>query len=170
MTNTEFDELVGGEARPVVLDIWAPWCSPCRSMKPHFEELGEEFSDRARVVAINADESHDLATRLKIYAIPTVLVYHGGRETARRMGAQSATDLRALFTAAVEGRPVPKLTNRTRIVRVLGAALALGFAERVDPSWPMYAAGGLLFFSAIHDRCPIWQAITGFFRAKTSEG
>jgi len=170
MTNEEFDALVASEERPIVLDIWAPWCTPCRAMKPIFEKLGEEFSDRARVVAINADESHDLVARLKIYAIPTVLVYRGGRETSRRMGAQGAADLRALFTAAVEGRTAPKLTNRTRIVRILAAALAIGFAERVDPSWPLYAFGAGLFFSAIHDRCPVWQAIVGLFKKSPAEG
>lgn len=169
MTVDQFETLVTDGPRPVVVDVWAPWCGPCRAMKPVFEKLADEYSDRAKVVAINADESPELASHLEIFAIPTVLVYSGGAETARRMGAQGAGDLRTLFSAAVEGKEVPKLTNRKRFTRLALAILAIAAAGGIEPSWPAYLAGGLLVFSAVHDRCPVWQAIVGLFRPKAAD-
>ncbi len=168
MTLTEFDTIVADQDRPTILDIWAPWCGPCKMMKPHFDALAEEYGDRARVVAVNADESPEIAKQLKIFSIPTVVVYRGGQEVARRKGAQNESDLRALFEAVATGRDVPAMSNRTRFFRIAVAALAAGLAGRVEPSWPLQAAAAFLFLSAIHDRCPIIQALKRPFSRPTS--
>lgn len=169
MTYLEFESLVARAHAPVIIDLWAPWCGPCKAMKPHFDALATDYGDRASVVAINADESPEVAARLQISVIPTVVVFRGGREVARRMGAQSESDLRGLFEAAVEGREIPKLTNRTRFLRIAAAALLAGLAGETDPSWPMWVAAGGFFFAAIHDRCPIMQAIRARFRRQPAE-
>ena len=159
MELTEFEAVVSDSDRPTIIDVWAPWCGPCKAMKPHFDSLAEEYGERARVLAINADESPDVVERLQVYAIPTVVVFRGGAEIARRKGAQSAGDLRELFEAAVEGREVPVLSNRMRFVRIAGAVGAAALAGRMDPAWPMQILAAILFASAIHDRCPIIQAL-----------
>lgn len=161
MNIEQFRGLVAESQQPVILDIWAPWCGPCKAMKPHFDQLSGEFSDSARVVAINADESPEVARELGIASIPTVLVYRGGTEVARRIGAQSAGDLRNLFEAAVAGRSIPRLTNRTRFLRIAAAALFAGLAGELDPSWPMWIAAAGMFMLAVHDRCPLLQMLRG---------
>lgn len=168
MTQHEFTALIDSETRPVILDIWAPWCGPCKAMKPIFDALAEEYDDRARVVAVNADESPEVAASLRVSAIPTVIVMHNGAEVGRRLGAQSETDLRAMFDAAVEGRDVPKLTSRARLVRLVGAVALAIVAQGATPQWPMYAAAGLLAFSAVHDRCPLWQGLMQVVRRVTT--
>jgi thioredoxin len=168
MTLTEFDAIVADQDRPTILDIWAPWCGPCKMIKPHFDALAEEYGDRARVVAVNADESPEIAERLKIFSIPTVIAYRGGQEVARRKGAQNESDLRALFEAVATGQDVPAMSNRTRFIRIAAAALAAGLAGRVEPSWPLQAGAAFLFMSAIHDRCPIMQALKHPFTRTTS--
>ena len=168
MELNEFKALVADPNKPVILDVWAPWCGPCKAMKPHFDSLAEEFSESARVMAINADESPGIVDELKVYTIPTVVVYRGGADIARRRGAQSPGDLRGLFEAAVEGREVPALTGRTRFLRIAGAVLAAFAAGRIDPSWPMQILAVVLFASAIHDRCPIIQALKRPFTGRAT--
>ncbi len=159
MTLTEFNAAVERTDRPTIIDVWAPWCGPCKAMKPAFDSLSAEYGDRAQVLAINADESSEIAQALSIFAIPTVVVYRGGTEVARRKGAQSEADLRGLFAAAVDGRDLPAIRRGTRMLRVAGAVLAAVLAGRMDPAWPMQLVAMGLFVSAIHDRCPIIQAL-----------
>lgn len=159
MTLTDFNAAVAETDRPTIIDVWAPWCGPCKAMKPAFDALSTEYGDRAQVLAINADENPEIAQALSIFAIPTVVVYRGGTEVARRKGAQSEADLRGLFAAAVEGRDLPAMRGGTRVLRVVGAVLAAVLAGRMDPAWPMQLVAMGLFVSAIHDRCPIIQAL-----------
>ncbi len=160
MIYSEFEQRINGDAdRPTVIDVWAPWCGPCKAMKPHFESLSGEFGSQAQVLAINADESPEVVEQLGITGIPTVLVFRGGQEVARRMGAQSEKDLRGLFEAAVSGAQIPKVNNVARMVRIFAAALAMGLAGQFEPAWPLQAAAVGLFIWAIHDRCPIIQAL-----------
>lgn len=130
-------------------------------MKPVFDRLADEFEGRARVVAINADESPEVAKALQIYAIPTVLIFRDGKETARRMGALGETDLRSLFEAAIEGRALPTGSGLSRFARIAGAVGAYALSGYVKPAWALQIVAAGLFVWAIHDRCPIIGAIKG---------
>ena len=169
MTYNEFRSLLNAANAPVIVDVWAPWCGPCKMMKPVFDRLADEFAGRARVVALNADESPEVAGALRIHAIPTVLVFRAGKEEARRMGALGEADLRALFEAAVDGRPLPAVSNRARVARIVGAVAAYVAAGAVEPAWILQTVAVLLFAWAIHDRCPIIGALKGLIPGQRME-
>jgi len=144
---------------PKIVEFWAPWCVPCRQMEPILEELSEEYRGSVETIRINADEHPDLATRLKIYTIPTVLLVQGGAERARRSGVQSRSDLSGMYVAARDGGEVAALSNRSRFFRI-AIAVAIGMmAQEFPVQWPFFLTAGAVFFSAIHDRCPLWQAV-----------
>jgi thioredoxin 2 len=72
---------------PVVVDLWAPWCGPCRFLGPILEELSREYGGRLKVVKVNVDDNPELAQRFDARSIPTMLVLKGGRPVDRIVGA-----------------------------------------------------------------------------------
>lgn len=159
MTLTDFQTATANTDRTTIIDVWAPWCGPCKAMKPAFDSLAEEYGERARVLSVNADESQEVLQEYGVFTVPTVLVFHGGSEIARRKGGQSEADLRALFEAAVEGGEIPGINNRSRLLRIAAAIAAAFLSLYVEPAWPLQLGAALLFGLAIHDRCPILKAL-----------
>ena len=80
-----FHEEVLNSEKPVLLDFWAPWCGPCRMIAPQVEQIASERSD-VRVAKVNVDENPELASRFRIYSIPTLAVMKEGREVSRTTG------------------------------------------------------------------------------------
>jgi thioredoxin 2 len=89
-----FAEVAERSTIPVVVDIWAPWCGPCRAVGPVLEDLAREFAGRCKLVKINADAAPGTARRLGAQAIPTIVLLDGGREVARQVGAAPAHQMR----------------------------------------------------------------------------
>jgi thioredoxin 2 len=75
---------------PVVVDVWAPWCGPCRVMGPEFEKAAAVVEPEMRFLKLNSDENQDLSARLGIRGIPTMILFKGGKEVARTSGAMAA--------------------------------------------------------------------------------
>ena len=71
---------------PVVVDFWAPWCGPCRTLSPTIEKLAGEYDGRVKVGKMNTDENMETPGSLRITAIPTVLVFQQGKEVERLVG------------------------------------------------------------------------------------
>jgi thioredoxin 1 len=135
-------------------------------MAPHLATIGGEYTGRVEVWKINADEHPDVVRDLKIFGIPTLVVYSGGVEVARRTGGMTVASIRGLFERALAPVPEPGSapahrgpTDYERWLRIAVALALLILAAFTG--WPLVLllAAAAVFFSAIHDRCPIWQAI-----------
>jgi thioredoxin 2 len=82
----------------VVVDLWAPWCGPCRFVSPILEQLSREWAGRLKVVKVNVDENPGLAARFDARSIPTLIVIRGGRVVDRIVGALPKPDLSVRLT------------------------------------------------------------------------
>ena len=78
---------------PVLVDVWAPWCGPCKVMGPQFEAAARQVEPALRLVKLNSDDNQELSTRLGIRSIPTMILFKGGREVARKSGAMTRKDI-----------------------------------------------------------------------------
>jgi thioredoxin 2 len=87
ITDANFSEEVEGSALPVLIDMWAPWCGPCRMVTPIVEQLAKEWAARVRVGKLNVDDNPVIASRFNIRSVPTLLIMKGGREIDRIIGA-----------------------------------------------------------------------------------
>lgn len=77
----------------VLVDVWAPWCGPCKVMGPQFEAAAKEAEPGLRFVKLNSDDNQALSTRLGIRGIPTMIMFKRGKEVARVSGAMSSGDI-----------------------------------------------------------------------------
>ena len=86
---------------PVVVDLWAPWCGPCRMVSPALAQVAAELRGRVKLVKVNVDESPKIQRRFSVQAIPTLMVLRNGQVAARRAGAAPAADLRKWVETAI---------------------------------------------------------------------
>lgn len=89
---------------PVLVDVWAPWCGPCRVMGPIFSDAAKQFEPRVRFLKMNADQSQTPA-KLGVRGIPTIILFHEGREAARHAGLMSSDQLNAWLSRALDFFP-----------------------------------------------------------------
>lgn len=94
-TDDTFADVAEAADLPVLVDLWAPWCGPCRVISPALAQLATELAGQVKLVKVNVDESPKLQQRFSVQAIPTLLVLRQGQVAARRAGAAPAADLRA---------------------------------------------------------------------------
>jgi thioredoxin 2 len=90
---SSFDALLANASIPVVVDFWAPWCAPCRTMAPELATMAHRTAGRVLVVKVDTEELPVLGGRFGIRSIPTVALFRQGQEAARVAGARPAADL-----------------------------------------------------------------------------
>jgi len=88
-TDSSFEKDVLQADRPVLVDFWATWCAPCRMLEPTVADIAEKYSASARVVKVNVDENPSVSQRYGIKGIPTLILFKGGKEEERTVGATS---------------------------------------------------------------------------------
>jgi thioredoxin 2 len=97
-----FDKHLSRNDLPLIVDFWAPWCGPCRTMAPHFEEAARRAGPNARFAKVNSDEEPSLSGRFGIRSIPTLIVFRGGKEIARQSGAMDLGTLQRWLVSALQ--------------------------------------------------------------------
>lgn len=101
LTDATFKKEVLESSKPVLVDLWAPWCGPCRMLGPVVEELAAEYAGKAVVGKLNTDENSDTMTAYRVSAIPTLLFFKGGKLVEQMVGVQSKAAIKAKLDALI---------------------------------------------------------------------
>jgi len=165
----DFNQRLRNAKRPVVVDFWTPWCMPCRAVSPVVEKLGKDYAGKVDVWKVNADDEPETLRALRIYGIPTLIAFKDGEEIDRRTGAAPESALVPLFESALTGVKVtnkgPALSDRLIRLGVGLALIGLAFFAKVSAyQIVLVALGGVIMFTGVYDRCPIYRAVSGYIK------
>ena len=97
-----FDQTVLQAETPVLVDFWAPWCRPCLMVAPILEELAEEYSGRITIARLNVDQSMLTASKYRVMAIPTMILFKEGKPISNIVGYKPKEQLKRELDAALE--------------------------------------------------------------------
>jgi len=96
-----YGQIVDQSRLPVLVDLWAPWCGPCRMVSPALERLAGQYAGRIKLVKVNVDGSPQVSARFEARSIPTLLLVSGGEVVARQTGAAPEAALRVWLDGAL---------------------------------------------------------------------
>jgi thioredoxin 1 len=97
VADEEFDEKILNGDLPVVVDFWAPWCGPCKTVAPILDKLAEDYSGKVVIAKVNTDEDNQYAAQYGVQGIPTMIFFHEGKLVHRQVGALPEPIMRDLF-------------------------------------------------------------------------
>ncbi|PID57234.1 thioredoxin [candidate division KSB3 bacterium] len=96
LDESNFEEHILHSSLPALVDLWAPWCAPCRMVAPIIEELAEAYQGKAVVGKLNVDENHAIASRYGVTSIPTLIFFHNGEVTEQLIGVPAGNAKRII--------------------------------------------------------------------------
>jgi thioredoxin 1 len=99
---TSFDELIRTNQLPILVDFWAEWCGPCKTLAPVIKQIAQDFKGKLTVIKVNVDEKPQLAAQYRIQGIPTLMLFDKGEVTWRISGALPYDQLRRELTNRVK--------------------------------------------------------------------
>ena len=135
--NFEQQVLEASKTVPVLVDFWAPWCAPCKVLKPILEKLAAEYGGRFKLAKVNSDENQELAAAFGVRSIPDVMAFRDGKPVSHFLGALPESQLRAFIDGIL---PKPSETEQARAAALRaagdreGAVNALRGALAIDPA------------------------------------
>ena len=97
LTDSNFNQEVLNEGKPVLVDFWAPWCGPCKAIGPIVEELAEAYKDQVKVAKLNVDDNPDTAKIYGVMSIPTLALFKGGNMIEKIIGLAPKERLETLI-------------------------------------------------------------------------
>jgi putative thioredoxin len=122
----EQEVLDASKTVPVIVDFWAPWCGPCRSLTPIIEKVVGEFKGRVKLVKVNSDDNPELSQAFRVQSIPNVIAFKDGRAVSQFVGAQPESQIRAFIEKLLPSQMEAALKNAEDLL----AAGNLDDAER----------------------------------------
>ena len=175
MTNTSFKFVAttenfsatvvdGSSARPVLVDFWAPWCGPCRTLMPLLDRIADDYGGRFALAKVNTDEEQQVAAHFGIRSIPTVMLFHQGKVVEQFVGVQPESSIRALLDRYVGAGASDDPDSPASLVARAEAALAARDAAAAGATTEQLAAR-----DPENKALPSLRARTAFVEAATAQ-
>lgn len=99
-----FQQEVMQSSLPVLVDFWAPWCGPCRTVAPILEEISEVVIDKVKIAKLNVDDDGELASSFRIMSIPTMMLFVKGEMKEKIIGAKTKAEIEELLQKYIESK------------------------------------------------------------------
>jgi thioredoxin 1 len=93
LSDATFDETIGSASVPVLVDFWAEWCGPCKTITPVLDEIADESGGKISIAKLNVDDNPNVAMRFQVMSIPTLIVFKDGEPAKRLVGAKGKGQL-----------------------------------------------------------------------------
>ncbi len=102
VTDSSFEAEVMNSSEPVVVDFWAEWCGPCRTIAPALDEIASDLQGKVKIARLNVDENPEVTGRYRIHSVPTLMMFKNGKSVASKVGAETKSELSHWIAAAVQ--------------------------------------------------------------------